>query len=293
MGKRITSFLIITLILFSFLALDIKADMGPKSTIDIEIIGVDQPYYFDVLIYENREIEPLDLADLEEEIENNYYQDDYPSNILNGYQDEDGFVSRTLYNGIPASLSKPDDTKEIYHVGYFSAPETFKIVIILEDDTMITSKIVDRKLFQSTMTYDLSDVDLSFNQHDVGVVVESIPYTYVSVSLLIRVIITVGVELLILFAYRYRSKESYLIVGLTNLVTQTLLTIFMAIGFYVWGAFFGLFGVLILGEILVFITEIIVYGFILKEHGRSKAMGYAFIANVITLILTFLTIGYI
>ncbi|BCR36187.1 hypothetical protein [Mariniplasma anaerobium] len=293
MGKRIISFLVITFILFSFLALDINADMGPKSTIDIEIIGVDQPYYFDVLIYESNDIEILDLFDLANEIEGNYYQDDYPSDILNGYQDEDGFVSRTLYNGIPAILSKPDDSKEIYHVGYFSAPKTFKIVIILDDDTMITSKIIDRKLFQSTMTYDLSDVDLSFNQQDVGVLTESIPYTHVSISLLIRVIITVGVELLILFAYNYRRKESYMIVGLTNLVTQTLLTVFMAIGFYAWGSFFGLLGVLILGEILVFITEILLYGYVLKEHSRSKAMGYAFIANVITLILTFLTIGFI
>jgi hypothetical protein len=84
-----------------------------------------------------------------------------------------------------------------------------------------------------------------------------------------------------------------MIVGLTNLVTQTLLTVFMAIGFYAWGSFFGVIGVLIFGEILVFITEILLYGYILKEHGRSKAMGYAFIANVITLILTFLTIGFI
>lgn len=293
MGRKITIFIFITAILFSFFALDINADMGAKSTIDIEIIGVDQIYFFDVLIYKDNDIEILELVDLEDEIEHNYYQDDYPSDMLNGYQDEDGFVSRTLYSSAPASLSKPDDLKEIYHVGYFTAPKTFKIVIILEDDTMITSKIIDRKLFQSTMTYDLSHVDLTTSQQNVGVLTESIPYSYVSISLLVRVILTVGVELLILFAYNYRSKESYMIVGLTNLVTQTLLTIFMAIGFYAWGSFFGLIGVLILGEIIVFMTEIFFYRYILKEQSKSRAMGYAFIANFITLLLTFLTIGFI
>jgi hypothetical protein len=259
MVKRVTSFILITIILFSFLAIDIKADMGPKPTIDIEIKGVDQPYYFDVLIYESNDIEMLTADELADQIEFNYYQDDFPSDILNGYQDEDGYVSRTLYNGAPGTTRTFDDLEDTYRVGYFVAPEILKVVIILDDDTMFVSEIVERKLFQSYMTYDLTDVDLSFSQQDVGVVTEVIPYQHVSISLLIRVIITVGVELLILFAYGYRQKYSYKIVGFTNLVTQTLLTIFMALGYYAWGSFFGLIGVLFFGEILVFITEMIMY----------------------------------
>lgn len=294
MIKRITSFLIIIVILLSFLAIDIKADMGPKPTIEIEIIGVDQSYYFDVLVFESDTIESLPQDELADTIEYNYYQEDFPSHILNGYQDEDGFVSRTLYNGgAPGTSRKLDDVDDTYHVGYFVAPKIFKIVIILEDDTIITSEIIERKLFQSYMTYDLSDVNLNTNQQNVGIVTESLPYTYVSVSLIIRVLITIGVELLILYAYGYKNKESYKIVGVTNLVTQTLLTIFMAIGFYAWGAFFGLIGVLIVGELMVFITEILLYRFILKEKGGIKAMGYGFVANLITLILTVLTIGFI
>jgi hypothetical protein len=278
----------------SFFTIDIKADMGPKPTIDIEIKGVDQDYYFDVLIYESATIESLSDEDLADSVERNYYQDDFPSHILNGYQDDDGFVSRTLYNGgAPGSSTKLDDLEDTYRVGYFVAPEILKVVIILEDDTMLVSEIVERRLFQSYMTYDLTGVDLSYSQQDVGVVTEAIPYQHVSITLLIRVVITVGVELLILFAYGYRQKHSYQIVGTLNLITQTLLTIFMAIGFYAWGSFFGLISVLILGEILVFITEIIVYRFMLKEKGKAKAIVYGFVANLITFILTFVTMGFI
>jgi len=289
--------LFISLMMISCIVFSIKshADLGPKPTADIKVVGIDEPYYFDIFIYYDFLIEPIEGEELDWAIEQ-YYQDDYPFDLLNGYQDEDGYASRTLgYNqAAPAHIIKQVSDDDIYHVGYFSAPEVFKIAILTESGQLILSEVVHRQLFTSSMTYDLSSVDLSFNQSGVGIVSEHIPYGHMSIALVIRVILTVLVELLILiFIFKYRLKQSLWLVGFTNAVTQSLLTMGIMAGYYFWGSFFGLIGMLLLGELVVFIVEMLIYGIWLKEFNRKKAILYGFIANLITLILTIFTIPLI
>jgi hypothetical protein len=290
--KKILTYIFIFLLGLTFISIDTHADVGPKPTADILIIGIDEPFYFDVLVEMPEGIEPLGTTDLKDKIEYNYYRSDYPANILNGYQDEDLFASRTLYTGAPAIISKLDAEKEEYHLGYFNAPRVFKVVIILEeDDTMIVSKVIERKLFNSSMTYELSDVDLSSNQFGVGVLEENIPYNNYTLSLIIRVIVTIAVELFILWLFKYKSIKSFKLTGFTNLVTQTILSLFMVIGFYFWGSIFGLLFVLVIGEFLVFVFEMAIYAKYLKEKGHGRALLYGFVANLVTLFLTIFTLG--
>ncbi len=291
MMKKIFCLLMVLILSISLISIDTHADMGPKPTADILIVGIDEPFYFDVLIYESDDVAPLSSLALTQNVEYNYYQDDYPSDVLNGYQDEDGFVSRTLYSSIPASIRQLDTEKSEFHLGYFSAPVEFKVVIVLTDDTMIVSKVIERQLFNSQMTYDLSDVDLSTDQFGVGVLEENIPYNDYTLSLIIRVIVTVMVELFILWLFKYRTIKSYKLAGFVNLITQTLLSLFMVISFYFWGSIFGLFFVLLIGEFIVFIAEIAVYAIYLKEQSHGRAILYGFIANLVTLILTIFTLG--
>ncbi|MCD4827083.1 MAG: hypothetical protein K8Q99_04825 [Acholeplasmataceae bacterium] len=293
MIKKALSFILVVCALISIISIDTKADIGPKATADITIVGVDEPYYFDLLIYKNYDVEPIPDTEAQDIIEWEYYDDTYPLDALNGYQDSQGYASRTLYSGPPGSTSRVEGMSDTYRAGYFSAPKVFKIVIVIDDDIIITSKIIDRKLFTSTMTYDLTGVDLSFSQENVGVVSETIPYGHFSLTLIIRVIITIAAELLVLYMFRYRQKSSFYRTGLTNLVTQTTLTLFMTLAFYFWGSFFGLLGVLIFGEMIVFIAEIVLYRYILTEQSKSRAMLYGFVANLVTLILTVFTLGFI
>lgn len=271
------------------------ADIGPKPTADIKVVGIDEPYYFDVLIYYDTDISLVSGEDLQWALEQ-YYQEDYPLDVLNGYQDEDGFASRTLSytGGAPAHLSKLDGEKDIFHIGYFHAPEVFKIAIVTEAGNLIVSDVIERQLFTSTMTYDLTGVDLTIDQTGAGRVVEHIPYVHMSISLVIRVILTVLIELIILsFVFKYKLKQSFILVAVTNIVTQTLMTMGIMAGFYFWGSFFGLIGMLILGELCVFVSEMIIYGIWLREYDRKKAVLYGFVANLVTFIITIFTIPLI
>lgn len=266
------------------------ADMFSKPTATIHIKGVDVPYDFELLISYDGDVPILDdeaMYKLEA-----YYKADYPIDVLNGYQDQDGYAARTLYNGgAPASLQLIDSNT--IHVGYFSAPRTFKILLILEDDVFIVSKVIHRKMFTSKMTFDLTGVDLSTSKSNVGTLTEEIPLLEFSGKYILRILLTIGVELLVLLAFMYRDKKDFIFVGIVNFVTQSALTIAMVVGYYFWAAEVGLIITLVLGEITVFTIEMVVYGYKLDKQSRSKAYLYGFTANVITLMLTIFTLGSI
>ena len=167
------------------------ADMFSKPTATIHIKGVDVPYDFELLISYDGDVPILDdeaMYKLEA-----YYKADYPIDVLNGYQDQDGYAARTLYSGgAPASLQLIDSNT--IHVGYFSAPRTFKILLILEDDVFIVSKVIHRKMFTSKMTFDLTGVDLSTSKSNVGTLTEEIPLLEFSGKYILRILLTIGVE---------------------------------------------------------------------------------------------------
>ena len=137
-----------------------------------------------------------------------YYKEDYPIDLLNGYQDTDGYAARTLYSGgAPASLSLID--ADTIRVGYFSAPRTFKILLIIDEDILIISKVMDRRMFTSQMTFDLTGVDLTTSKSNVGTISEHIPLLEFSGKYILRVLLTIGIELLVLLAFMYKNKKGF------------------------------------------------------------------------------------
>lgn len=288
--KKIGIFIFVLLIAVFLVPRKVSADMIDKPTARIEVVGMNQPYKIEILI--EREIYELDESDIAHKVANYYDREGFPLDLLLDYQDEDGYVSRTLYSGAaPANLRK--EAKDKYVVGYYSAPAKFKVAIILGDDTIITSKVINRRMYHSQMKFDLTGVDFKTTTKDAGDLKEIVPYGHISWRLVVRVIVTILVELGILYLFMYRDKKTFKIVGITNLVTQTLLTIFMYIAYYFWLATLGLILVLIIGELLVFTGEMIYYRYTLKEKSKSRAVLYGFVANLVTLILSFITITFV
>jgi hypothetical protein len=294
--RIILSFLL--LFLLSGLAFETKADMGPKPTADVEIIGIDEPYYFDILfeVNENNVI-VLSETQIEQEIEYGYYRDDYPD-ILNGYRDGDGFASYTLYRGIPHNITKTEGFDHLYHLGYFAPPDRFKVVIVTELGKMYVSEIINTTAFNATVVFDLTSVDFSSSDVinlNVGTITETAPFEIGNTIILIvtLIVLTLIIELLVLLAFGYREKKSYIKVGIVNIITQILLQALVLYGYvFVWNVF-GAFMFLILGEIVVLIIEIIAYQIILKEKSKWRAVGYAFLANFLSFVLGLVSLGYL
>ena len=98
----------------------------------------------------------------------------------------------------------------------------------------------------------------------------------------IRVILTLIIEAIVFLLLGYRKKKSWLIFLIVNLLTQGILNIWLN-GYTPFVSSYLLFS-LILGELLVFIVEMIVFLVFIKEHRRWRTALFVIIANLLSLI---------
>lgn len=283
----------------------VQADIGPKPSLRVTIIGMeDNPYTFDLLAVdvEGNFFDP-DTHDWE----HGHYlaEEDYPDELFT-FTTSDNLSVWSLY-GYPMPDVRQTETtinaqeyQENYH-----PPREFRVLLYLEDGTSIVSELVSRNYFDSHMTWDVSNVDRTVSSEDQGEISGNIhlgPYeeisgwaklSGVSVSRMgLRILITISIELGILFLFRYKKKESYRIVGITNIVTQILLTYIVA-RTAVYGGYLNAVVMLLFLEMFVFAIEGTVYGLLLKERKVKWALFYTFVANATTLIAGFYLVLYL
>ncbi len=256
----------------------LHADLGPKSSAVIEIIGMEEPYEVDLLLKYSLDTDPVDP----DEVEPYYHYLDEIIPELNGFSYM-GYASATIYYsfGPPRTVLRDGDT---FTLGYFGAPRTFRLAIVTESGNIIVTEEITRRQFHASMTLDLTGVDTSTDQFDVGVFEEHIPYGTMVLDFFIRTALTIGIEILVLFLFLYRLKKSYLLVAGVNLMTQVTLSVFVVLAYYFWGDAFSALIVLFLGEALIFLVEAVIYMLYLKEHSKIRALAYALSANLISFI---------
>lgn len=286
---KLIVFLMLGVFASSLMMVSVQADTGPKPTALIEVIGIDEPYVFDLLTYQSGTVSILTSDEIAEQIQYDYYLDTFPD-ILNGYQDADGYASYTLYTRIPHYITQ-ESTNEFF-IGYFRAPDVFKIAIVTDSNNVYISKVITKTLFSAKFTYDFTN-DTVIEQAmgstdtvypDVGDVSENVPILTTILVALLGVVVTLGIEVGLLYLAKYREKKTYLIVLYTNLATQFLLNVFVFYGVLVWSIFGGI-GILLIGELLVFITEMIVYQKMFEERQWLKPIPYAILANLLSFVL--------
>ncbi|MFC1930443.1 hypothetical protein ACFLWE_00935 [Chloroflexota bacterium] len=98
----------------------------------------------------------------------------------------------------------------------------------------------------------------------------------------IRVILTLIIEGIVFFLFGYRKKKSWLIFLILNLVTQGYLNIWLDNTTTPLESYIVL--TLIVGEILVFIVEMLALLIFVREHGRLRIASYVITANLLSLI---------
>lgn len=98
----------------------------------------------------------------------------------------------------------------------------------------------------------------------------------------LRLVLTLLIEGAIFFLFKFRQKRSWMIFLIVNLITQGVLNIWLNNGGSPMPNYL-IFG-LIIGELFVFIAEMIAFPALIKEHSKSYILRYAFFANFISLI---------
>jgi len=283
----------------------VSADMGPKPSLKITIVGMeDIPYTFDLL---STDVEGNFIDPNSDDYDLGHYLDveDYPEELYT-FTCSEGLSVWSLYGYPMPYIKLIDDTinAQEYQDNYHP-PREFKVLIYLEDGTSIVSELVSRNYFDSNMTWDVTAVNKTTSSEGLGDITGNIhigPYddltgwdklSGVSIPrMALRILITMSIELGILFLFRYKKKESYALVAITNAVTQILLTYLVARTVVYNGYFTAVFLLLFL-EMFIFVIEGIVYGNFLKERKVKWALFYTFVANAITLIVGFFLVIYL
>jgi len=294
MRRRAICFLVLLLFVIASNVQKVGADFGPKPSIQITIEGVESSYSFDLL---SEQLDEEEIASLESEgwiDEHTYYKDEFPTSLI-GFRDKDGFASYQRYNGIGNVVQENTD---VYNVNYYG-PNTYKLVVVMDDQTMIISKQIVNIVFDTVITWDLSEVDVSKSSYGLGELSGNMgigtPDNYqgegkivwmTAWRTLLRVLATIGLELLVfVFLFKYKNRDTYRKMILVNVLSQTLLSVFLVLG-YLGANIFGLLAALIIGETLVFIGEAIFYMVLFKEGTKAKAFGYAIVANSFSLMVS-------
>ena len=101
---------------------------------------------------------------------------------------------------------------------------------------------------------------------------------------LLRVVLTILIELVIGLIFGYRSSKERKTIIITNLITQILLNLAILLFDYYMGLLVWIFIFPIL-EIVVTIIEAIVYLVKFKDHKKFKTIIYSLIANLCTCLL--------
>lgn len=166
-----------------------------------------------------------------------YYQSEYPINLIT-FRDQDGFVSTTLYGGLNHFYSgNSSSSNHDTYVLYLFVPREFKIVLTNTEGHIIVSDLIIMEQYDYTITYDLEGVSFDWNiQYGVGSITGLIGNPFLRLStwfhIAVRLIMTLIVELGLLYIFMFRKKKTYLVAGSINILTQMILSIGIIYFFY-------------------------------------------------------------
>lgn len=279
------------------------ANAGPPANINLFVIHDLETYDIDFLVEPEA---PIRLADKERaqqkiteyELGLNFALDyfnptSFPRELVD-FSSDLGFVSSTLYGAhshaflMPTQISHGDQ-----FVVYFRVPRVFQLALVTEGK-VFTSEIIEMRQFDFEITWDVRHLDVEGSRENVGTVSELSTHplargqTYFHFFL--RLIVTLAVELLLLFIWGFRQKSTWIQVTLLNILTQGLLTAGTLYIYFVTSPQNNLLNAVfffILGELFVFTVEIFYLAFFVTEKSRFSRISYSFIANVLSLVAGF------
>lgn len=260
-------YLIILLISILIIPTNVFADEGPKPSIDVTVKNLNtKNYILDLFVYDKEKAEKDEGPSVfgnpgltEEEI-----QELYKLNY-------DGWISASTRAGLILFSDCKGNADYHNSFGYFGTPEVYKIVIINKDtgEVKISEKIV-RKEFNSEVTVDYNDMKVVETN-------TNIVKTIIIVAL--ALILTISIELIIALLFK---TKNYTTIAITNLISNVLLQILLL----VFTSNYLL--VFIIGEVLVIGSELLVYLLRFKNISKSKTVIYTLVANITTLLLSFI-----
>ena len=266
------------LLLAGFFPATVKADTGPKPSVQITFEHMGDEICYGTLLSETAGSGPYSVWDGTEAGMLNYNEiDEQVWRKFVEYEDSDGFYF------IQGSWLC-SETKSLEWTYY--PPETFKVLLYYpERDAFVVSEIYQQYAFDSYYTVDLADIDFDSTSGETLTLVATQSYDLAGEAKAMagRVVLTLALELAVavLFGLLRTSKAAAIILCI-NLVTQAALNLALnAIAYYHGTGMIVLYYVVL--ELAVFVVEALAYQ---KAFGADtpskKIITYAFVANAVS-----------
>ena len=254
-----------------------NADTGPKWFVDITFKNLPDGECYATLLSKTESTGPYRADYSHYESENS----SYPQSVkeidkkFSTYEDKDGYYYLHYFKKV--------DDKTPFRWGYYP-PRDFKILLYskTQDKFIENDEILGRYAFSTYYTTDLST----------GKTFKSYDYFSEILGLVIRILLTIGIEIGIALLFKYRGAKLTLII-ITNVVTQLILNIGLNITNFYSGPL-AMTLMYIGWEAIVFIVEAVVYsvGIRIIENNAGEThrkwfipILYALAANLMSFIL--------
>ena len=274
-----------------FFSINPQANSGPPANLEIEITGLTEEYILDIFIYQENELTQNQIDDAEvlinhEHFDQYFYQINYPD-FLVSFQDQDNYVSNTLYGSVDYFYHNEQGHE---YIMFLNVPRIFKIVLINQDNELIISKIITMKSYDFDITWDLTDVTFSDQiRYDAGVLhgLDQNPFYNLDfyIYMVLRIIISIAIEGFIFYLFGFRKKSTYIIFSILNIVTQVALTLGTIYSYYRGDTSYGTVFIFIGGEFLVFAGEMLILTLLIREKKLYQRTAVVFLANLLSMIL--------
>lgn len=275
MKKRIILCLFSTILFGIFFSHPVYADMGPKPSVNITFSGINDQQYYVTLLSKESSTGPFSYQKDPQMPSDSSLGEDKQMGLkawqaFCSYQDADGFYFLNYFARC--------DSDNTFRWGYYP-PGTFKVLIYFpQQDTFQETEILERYAFDSYYQVTYSD--------QATVILTAKTYDYVKevVSFLIRLVLTLAIELGIACLFYRRKKKVLIFILIMNVITQVLLNVMLSIINYRNGSMLYIFwyGAL---EILICIIEASACAFYFKKYCREykicvwTAPVYAIVSN--------------
>ena len=264
--KKLIGRLLLIFCLLSLFTTTVSADMGPKASLHIQINNAPDNHYYVALFTKDPGygrygyIEETGIQASDDESRQAYEA------FLN-HHDPEGYKAMNY-------VEECSGTNEFSWTYY--PPDEFKIAIYnTADKSLKVSDAYKKEAFDAVFiveygpTLKVEEVD-QFGRN--------------ILTFLLRALLTTLIEVGLALLFGYREKKEIITIVITNLITQILLNLFMAVadvsmGGYAWLLLFPL------GEGIVWLIEMIVYLIAIKRKPKWKLIIYTLLANGITFVL--------
>lgn len=276
--KKSLRFCVLLALAAALLTVSAFADTGPKPQLTVKVTNPpEELYYLDLLAEGDWEhagdadYSGLDWSYSEEEIAA------LDSDLLDALRAAvpDGWHACTAQgtNGAPMwgdLIGSDAGGVRLHSFRYHGVPDTYRIILVTKSGESWVSGVLHRATLQSSATVDWAARTANAPS----------PAMAYALQFLCTLLPTLLIEGLLLFAFGYRSKRSWLVFLLVNLVTQGGFAVYLAVtvlnhGVSGWSLIFY-----IPIEVIITLIELLLYRRLLTEKNKARAAVYAIAANL-------------